>query len=336
MHLWLPFLAILSFPTLAGTSWNKLCYLKGCDLQLPGGKWQSFPGNYCIFLDDGSFITWVDKKIKRFHADKSVMWEKPFSVHHQMNLTPDGKRILVLAEEVRKQKDKIIRDDVFVILDLEGNVVKKQGAFEILESAKLPSLMTELNEPSFENSQFESSHFNSIYEIPENVAKNKLTWAKPGNIIVNSLRLGIYVLSPDLSKVLHHEKFPFSRLHRVHDVQLNKDGQILLFNNVVEGKSRLNHSAAQKYDPVKKTITFEFTSTPKEMFYSPQMGSVQEVDGVYVIGHMAIGGFVYSPKEKKILDTSPAFTNPVQGIRFQQQVKLVDVQKFLSAQQSAR
>ena len=79
----------------------------------------------------------------------------------------------------------------------------------------------------------ESSHFNSFYEIPENDLSAKVDWLKPGNLIVNSLVLGVLVFDTTLSKVLHRFVHKGSHWHSVHDVQVTSSGEILLFNNHV-------------------------------------------------------------------------------------------------------
>ena len=66
-----------------------------------------FPGRFCIFLDDGSYISNVIidglQHVVRFGPQSEIIWKRKMEAHHQINLSPDKKRVLVLSSEKSKK-----------------------------------------------------------------------------------------------------------------------------------------------------------------------------------------------------------------------------------------
>lgn len=294
-----------------------------------------FPGARCLFLEDGSLISSSDHSITLISPAHKVVWDKPGIYHHQINLSSDGKRILTLKSEVVERDGKKVRDDVFEVLDMSGRVLFTRRAVDVITEAG-EKLVRESASPILRDlkADEESGHFNSIYEIPENRLSKSAPALAAGNIIVNSLWVGYFILTPDLKKVLHHRKLTTSYTHEVHDVQVTKDGRILLFNNfrVSPGEKIVPHSAIQTYDLDGK-LTFDYHAKEKELFYSPTCGSVQDMGEYFFIGHIVMGGYFYSKAQKKILLAVPGPSGDIRDIRVTQQLKLVNVTSFLKNSQ---
>lgn len=310
--------------------WRGFKIQNGCALYDTKDFFKLFPGNICIFLNDGSFISAGTKAIRRISREEKILWEKEGHFHHQVNLTPDGKRLLTLTSEIVERNKRKERDDVIRIFDLSGNELYRRSVIDLLPEVNLSPLdWSKAPETVALGAEIETSHVNSIYEIPANPQENKTAYMKSGNIIINSSRLGIFILSPDLRKILYHKQFPQSFFHALHDVQVGGDGNFLLFNNNVPTDGFHRWSAIQKYDPVKEKITFEWTSLPKEMFYSPACGGVQEIGKYIFFNHITNGGYVYSKKEKKVIGAVPGYNGNPKEVLPTQQLKFVDVSEFL-------
>ncbi len=194
-------------------AWESLYLQNGCSVFSFPTKPKFYPGELCIFLDDGTFISAGAKGIRRFNRDQSTMWEVSGHYHHQINLTSDKNRILSLVSETTVRGKLRERDDVFIIHDLKtGKVLHRRLAWDVLAEKKIPSINWResiiLKEA---NADLENSHFNSFYEIPQNAQALKAAYLKPGNLILNSMELGIIILSPDLtfSEIFH----PRSKSH---------------------------------------------------------------------------------------------------------------------------
>lgn len=292
-----------------------------------------FPGDMCLFFDDGTFISATLTEIRKYNKDKTISWERPGLYHHQINFSHDKKRILALGSEVIIRNTIPERDDLFLVIDVDsGNVLHEKKSEQLLSEAKLaPLALTKYPMLKQLGVQRETSHFNSISEVPEN-SGNKTPYLKPGTIVVNSKSLGIFFLSPDLKTLLHQIKLlSVSRDHSVHDVQVTKSGEIIFFNNRAnDDRVPYPFSAIQKYDPVKKKITFNFSPEPKAFFFSPVRGGVQQInDDLIFFSHVTNGGYLYSTKKKTVEKTVPLLPNDIGNIQKSQQLRLVDVTKFL-------
>jgi hypothetical protein len=230
-------------------------------------------------------------------------------------------------------------------LDLEGKIIYERNFTDILTIAKVPELdwvMAPLaGVPGIKS---EISHLNSIHEIPPLSGKNHPHWIKEGNIIINGLKQGFFVLSSDLKTVLHHTTFKNSVDHRIHDVQVNRKGRIFYFNNTFADVPYkfVKHLGGMSYPPRLYFGIFEedasslkvihkFTSNPVESFYSWVCGSIQELDDdTWLFSHFLMGSYIYSKSKNSILLYTPSTHATYEKFQVTQQVKLFDLTKFLS------
>ncbi len=316
-------------PTAKSVDWHRLWVQNGCTLYNFAREAKSFPGDFCIFLDDGSFISASNSSMKRISANSEVLWEITGNFHHQVNLSADANRIFTLSSEIRNEKNKKIRDDVLLILDINGKTIQKKRVTDFFSELGLNSLgWSESPNIKFLKADFETSHLNSFYEIPENTYSDSVPWMKKGNFIINGYFHGIFILSPDLKIGLHHMDYPHSVKNGLHDVQVTPDGSLLLFNNWAADRD-FRYSAVDKYDPIKKKLVWRFTSSPLEMFYSPACGGVQEVGELIFFSHLTAGGYLWSPKENRMIKFIPGTKIDPRGVEPTQQLKMVDVTEFL-------
>ncbi len=301
----------------------------GCGLYRSGER-KIFPGELCQFLDDGRFVSATNTSLRLFSKAQEVLWEIKGHFHHQVNLSVDKKRILVLSSDMVKRERRLQRDDVFVILDLEGKILARESFFPHIQKRGLKALkwtMTPILKRT--GTDLETSHFNSMYEIPENSYSNTVPWLKAGNIIANSLELGVFVFSPDLKKVLHHRVFEFSQRHNVHDIQITQEGEFLIFNNLAVTKKKTPSSAIQKFSGPENRMTLEFQGSPPEMFFSAVCGGVQELGDYIFFSHVTNGGYIYSKSKKEILYFFPGHLGNILENIPTQQLKAIDARAFL-------
>jgi hypothetical protein len=261
-----------------------------------------FPGTYCLFLEDGTYISSTVNEIQRIGKNYEVIWKIPGLFHHQLALTPDKQKILALNSEVVIKDKKRIRIDKLMMISLKGEVLHEALSDDLLRQAKVerpaidpgPVFATEMKV------DLEVSHFNSFYEIPKLKVKSPLPEMKEGNFIVNGRGDGLFILSPDLKTLLRHINLPQSLNHQVHDAQILEDGRLLIFNNLTKESNSLRLiSSIQEIDLAKNKIVFEFTGTPKGVFYTKIGGAVQKLDeDNYLLIHPYLGSYIYSKKRK--------------------------------------
>lgn len=333
-------LAILLFSIAAqAQTWRNHHYISGCRIFTIGGVEKSFPGDFCVFLDDGRLISASLTSLKMLSPIGEILWEHKGHFHHQANLSQDKQRLLVLTSEVEKKETNITRQDKFWVLDLNGKILHEALAAKLIKEAGLENLSWAIKDDKVLGPGKEISHFNSFYEISDLHPNVKTPlYMKKGNVVINSVGLGTFVLSPDLQTVIHHQKFPNSFKHSVHDVQVTKNGNFLFFNNIVATKDTHTlqkndhsyYSAINEWDPRTGKVVQAFEATPKEFFLSVFCGGIQQIDeDTWLFSHALNGAFVYSKKQKKLLLTTYAGHLLDSKLSPIQQIKLQDLSSFL-------
>jgi hypothetical protein len=311
--------------------------VNGCQLfSITGEVFARFPGVICVFLDDGSFVSASDTHIRHFSKDDEVLWEHRGHFHHQVNLSADRKRLLALSSEF----DGKTRQDKFLVFDLAGRVLHTQTTLPLLRQAGISPLRYNIRVP-VGGADVEVSHFHSFYEIPKLAAAELPEYLREGNVIVNSLELGVFVLTPDLRTVLFRTTFPTSYLHRVHDVQVTPAGNFLYFNNVAaanQPKSGPITPLANQYSTVNEArprgheLVRTFEASPREVFFSWISSNVQRLtDDLWLFTHHLNGTYVYSHAKKNLILFVPGTHFQESGFAPVQQVRAEDLGGFLRA-----
>lgn len=313
--------------------WKKNHLVNGCRIyDMTGKNIRNFPGDMCLFFDDGSFLSANIKGLGLFDKKFNSIWHIDGNFHHQLNMSEDGQRILVLSSDLVKRNKEKARVDKLMVLTLGGKILFQVNADVLFKKAAIKENLRNDGDHILEEMKVknEISHFNSFYEVPE-IPGNKLSFLKKETLVINGRGDGIFFLSPDLQSVLRHVNISQSSDHKIHDVQVLKNGHLLLFNNLVAGRGDLERcSSVLEIDLKTNKIVFEFFATPESMFYSPVAGSVQQLDSDHLLfTHILNGTFIYS-KSKKDLVSTIINTHTERG-RFihTQQVKSVDLSKFM-------
>jgi len=308
----------------ADFSWEPFQLVNGCRLfDSKGSALKTLPGEFCQFYANGDLLTATVESLRMIDQNNDVKWELKGFFHHQLNKSADGKRILVLDSFIKKtkQQPRLIVEK-FMVLDLEGKVL-----FEATSEDLLRQVPVKMYAPN------QQTHLNSFYEIPKLKTDRILpSFLKEGNFILNSYRLGVFIISSDLKKVLHHFVFKSSKDNQVHDVQVLETGNILFFNNMSNDSLRGNpFSAIEELDMVTNEIVFSFSGTPAGVFYSLFCGGVQELDQEHVLfSHVLTGTYIYSRNKKQIISNMHE-THFKDGLFIPaQQVKMMDLRQFLS------
>ncbi len=320
---------------------QRLTLVNGCRLYaLTGESVASFPGTMCIFLPDGTFVSGSETHLRYFSKTDEILWEIPGHFHHQLNLSPDGKRILALSSAPAGNE----REDRFLVLDLNGKILHSQTAQPLLTATKTSRVNLRMSAP-IGALRIESSHFNSIYEVPKLEAPNLPPYLREGNIIVNSTHIGVFILSPDLQQVLFHTTFANSRRHNVHDVQVTRRGTFLYFNNMVEsGQPQFFQvsgaglpdlwSAVNELDPRSGKLVQTFEAQPRHIFYSFISSNVQEVtDDIWLFTHFMNGTYFYSKSRRELILAVPGTHYSPSGFMPTQQVRAQRLIEFLRARE---
>lgn len=308
--------------------------VNGCRIFEPGELERAvLPGERCIFLKNGDFISSSQSVIRYFTSKSEIKWEVKGIFHHQLNISLDGKRLLAIGSVKAAMKGEgSKRFDQLLVLDLLGNVLQSIDYNVLLTQGNIKSI-SKINPYKNEiDTPFEGSHVNSFYEIPPTVKGVKVpNYIRPGNYIVNSLSQGLFIIDHELKKVLKKWKSPFSLGHNVHDAQITKAGTLIYFNNF-SSRSRIgaNFSTIDEYDFLNKKLLLEIKANPPVFFFSRNCGGVQILDeDLIMFSHVITGYYVYSRKKKEIIYSGVAPYISGNRVSAAQQIKIMDLTDFL-------
>lgn len=294
--------------------------LAGCTIfDEAGKKMRVLPGSECILMEDGSFISMADQSIRKFQKDGSLSWEiKGERFHHQLNLSEDQKEILALGSRYIKDHTGEVRVDEFIVARLDGTLVAKTSA-EILFKP-----FVEIPKPPFGGKR-ETSHFNSFHPIPE-----KWKNLYQGDYLLNSLGIGIFVVNRTLTEVRQFIPIPDARSHLVHDVQVGRDGHLLMFINELAVPGART-SAIYSFNMKAAKGKILFSGQPHGLFYSSLAGGVQEWgENLLIVSDVHNGTYFIDRKKKEILKYFQETHWEGFTFRYVQQVRGINPEKFLS------
>ena len=309
--------------------------VNGCKIHsLAGEPIKVLPGDLCVFLDSGDFISLTQSKLRYLKKTGEVLWQdtNPF-FHHQINLSADKKRLLVLGS-VKKEIDGLsYRVDRMLVYEIStGKLLKKIDSDTILFDKKIkPYVLNNTFPPEIFGTKSEYSHFNSFYEIPTFASTKQVhPEIKAGRYILNSLALGFFILDENLEKVMFYKKIEVADRHYVHDVQVTKKGTILAFVNVIRDSKGSLHSSIMEFDSLTMQSVYEFKSNPASMFFSRFCGGVQEV-GVDLIffSHNYAGVYLLKKTTGEIIFMNDQVFKDGYRIIPSQQIKLENLDAFL-------
>lgn len=256
----------------------------GCAIfDISGQPVRSLPGGRCIFNRDGSFISGDSTTLSFYSKEMKLVWQLPMHTHHIITKTADG-NLLVGSSEIKKFSGKNTRIDLLLVVSPDGKILQRLSVLEMFRqrtkwNARFmsPHIWPFKWDPAANlGVDFEYTHLNSFYEIPENLLSINDPAFRKGNIIANFFGPEkTLILTPDLKKVLKRvqvsKREPWADLH---DVQILANGNLLAFRNSAFSGGAI-HSELLEIEPRNSKIVWRFIDTPPGGFHTPLCGSVQ-------------------------------------------------------------
>ena len=261
-------------------------------------KWYTDPRdgkgwNKGELLHNGDMLTYSKrlKKFARIGWDSKVKQTADILVHHDFYYSKNGTVFLI------SRKDNIrffsglpvpILEDYIAELPPEGqlkeisifNAAKEyfsaESIFKIYCNLVSPKTLRKIFANKFEGeflfwgeSFFDIMHTNSIEVIEREVSGV----CGNGDILISIREFDLVaILDTDSEKFVWH--WGPGILDKQHHPTMLENGNILLFDNGYHRK----YSKVSELDPIEKKIVWEYTSDPKENFFSPKRGSNQRLD----------------------------------------------------------
>jgi hypothetical protein len=329
-------LLVLLLTSLCSVAFASEFLVAGCKVMNNyGAPLLTLPGETCLFRDNGDFISAGKEGMKYFNSQKKILWEIPGDFHHELDFSLDKNIILAKTQTIKPGTDGKHQMDILMKVSMEGKILAQIDSAEILKQAGIPVMLRDLHyDPSTikEGPTQEISHFNTLFEIPPYKNSHKNKFLRPGDYVSNNHLQGIFILSSDLKRVVHHYTVPTSRGQSLHDVQVNSDGNFIFFNNdELTSPMNAKSSAVQIMNPQSKKIIFTFGSSYKPLFYSINGGAVQMLGNDHLlISTLFTGTYLYSKKKNAVIHATQLThiqdSKPIIVLR----VKAVELSKFLA------
>lgn len=244
-----------------------------------------FSGELCIFQNDGSVIQTLSDRVVKYDARMKELWSLPTEAHHQINLSPDGKQILILGSEavLPKPKQGRARSDVLFVLDQNGKIKKRFSFFENRQQFQAAAWKNAVDRKfpiiwspeRFKEVSWEITHANSFYEIESHNAEKTNPEFKRGNYIVNDISLMMaFVLDASLTKIVWQKSLRPEVWNMTHDVQVLPSGRLFYYDN---GTTKNPQSQLVEMDLATGKDVWVYRGQKGAQFYSKRWGSVQRL-----------------------------------------------------------
>lgn len=297
---------------------------------------KKLPGGQCAFLPDGRVISGQTTQLSMYSPEGKLLWQKDIGTHHQVNLNLAKSKILTLSSEVNPENKKLVRYDVAMVLDFNGNVTARFRVFEHKQELE-KWLPASRRGKTYESPQIvpgvslEYSHANSIYEIPDNpLAKLNPAFAQ-GNYVLNvsSLRLFL-ILDKEMKKIIWHA--PAAKFHSdlVHDLQVLTNGDLLFFSN---NGPRKNDKLSTVYEcqPLTGKVVWRWPLKPRPDIASLHSGGAQllENGNILLSDNTREGVGIEVDRKAKMLWMMPNRLEKDEVPFHFQQIKRYDLTEFL-------
>ncbi len=324
---------------------EKIHNVINCEIYDMSGKlMRKFPGRICAFLDDGSLLSAEEDKLVYYDKLRNLLWSKNIHPHHQINMSLDKKSFLVQGSEIKEErfqnKNEQVRYDVLYQIARTGEVLntfyfsKNGDQFDkkAWNAAKKRRYSKIGFSEYYQKINWEMTHTNSFYEIPDNKITGYNDAFKKGNFIVNDISLmQVFVLSSDLGRILWQGPVIKEEWTMFHDVQVVPDSESIIYYD--NGSPLRPSSRLVEFDMVKKDIKWKYPSIFSKKFYSPKMGGVQILDNGNILYNDITGipvAYEISRKEATLWTLTPRgdYANKDTREPFQQ-IKRMNLSEFL-------
>ena len=236
-----------------------------CRLFNTSGKMiTTFPGKQCHFLDDGTVLSLAKTFLSRLGPDGKKLWQVDLKSFETTFTFAERNKFILVTSSRNAELPFDPRVFIFQIYDLEGNLK------ESINSAHL----------------FGTDKIVNVSDFGE---------GNDGKLFINLFRDGVYILSPDLKKVLKKIRFEGTDNHQVKNVHMTDEGSFLYLHMPrKKPKQETPVVTLEEYFPERKKISLRYPPRPSPSFYFPYGGSLSLTDQYYVINHPLSGTYIVS------------------------------------------
>lgn len=212
----------------------------------------------------------------RFDAETRLVWKRQLPVHHDVEVTPDG-RIATLTYRHRRlprvNRKHLVRDDYVTLLDADGALVEEFSIAGVLNAARDRYLFERVKIRK-KNGQKEIDllHTNSLEWMrdPELAARDPL-YALTNVVVCMRHQNRVVVIDAEKKRLVW--TWGFGELSGPHDASVLPNGNFLIFDN---GLGR-RWSRVIEVDPMSREIVWSYAAPEPKEFFTDQRGAAQRL-----------------------------------------------------------
>ena len=210
--------------------------------------------------------------------DGDVLWKKPCTSHHDVDITPDGRLLALTYDHV--QVDSIhpeapVQDQIVTMLSRDGEVLEEVSLYEVMASNPAVFNYQKLK-PRTTGGQFEVDllHANVVEWAQRPHLAGRHAIFAPGTVLT-CLREQDSIAVFDWASRKLIWAWGKGVLSGPHDATILPTGNILIFDN---GLSRVPRwSRVVELDPLAERIVWEYQAPDREDFYTGTRGANQRL-----------------------------------------------------------
>ena len=219
-----------------------------------------FENGDVLAIFDGHAIIKVDR-------DSRLIWAQFGGFHHDLDVMKDG-RIYVLLREPRIvpriHPDSPVLEEFVVVLDADGNELRRVSQLEAIERAGRQDLLEGMKESG------DIFHTNTVEVLDGRLADRHPAF-REGNVLICIRELdNIAVIDMEKGLVVWGVEGPWLKQHQ--PTVLDNDHMLIFDNGGSRGASRV-----MEFDPVTREIVWVYKGDAHNTFHSPQCGSNQRL-----------------------------------------------------------
>lgn len=228
-----------------------------------GGFWRRahlFENGDVIAIFDWIGIIKVDK-------DSSLLWARFAGFHHDLDVLPGGNIVTLVRKAKivpRIHPELPILEDYIVVLDADGNELRRVSLLEAIERSEHTYLLGKLAESG------DIFHTNTV-EVLDGSLADRIPGFEAGNVLVTIREIGcIAVVDLEREEVVWsfdgHWKMP-------HQATVLANGNMMIFDNRGNGGC----SQVIEFDPVTRSAPWIYRGKEPKDFHSNECGSNQRL-----------------------------------------------------------
>jgi len=251
--------------------------------------------DHAMMLENGDLLVITKHEaLLRLDWNSRTIWTKKIRPHHDLAVTPEG-RIYVIVRDWKAYRGMRVWFDVLLLLTPDGEEIDRWHTYDHLDDLKHsldtrsfldtvldsalgggpeqgPAATEAKMAVADDRYNFDYFHLNTVGLVPDNLLGSGDVRFRPGNLLICLRNVNqIAILEPETYRILW--SWGQGYLEWPHHPTMLPSGRILVFDNGVHRK----YSRVLELDPVRKTIVWEYRSSPPEEFYSRARGAAQRL-----------------------------------------------------------